>query len=63
MKTIHNAHMKEFETVYNKDMSIKWINVTLQVLAKTDREYHKICEELTEHMDKPHPRYVQFKEQ
>ena len=64
MKTIHNAHVKEFETVYNKGThKTKWIKVVLQVLANTEDEYDKIRKELVTHMDKDLPRYMKLNEQ
>ncbi len=63
-KTIYNAHVKEFETVCDKNdlRKIKWIKVTLQVMAAPG-EHHHITEFLTEYMDKDLPRFLKFSEQ
>ena len=63
-KTIYNAHVKEFETVYEKDdlRKIKWVKVVLQVCAQPG-EHHHVTEFLVEHMDKPLPRYLKLSEQ
>jgi hypothetical protein len=65
MRQIRFAHVKGFQTVYEKnDVSKpKWVQVQLQVIVSDQREAEEVCAELAAHMDTPLPRFLVLAEQ
>lgn len=53
-----NAHVKEFTDEY----PLPWITVKLQVVPHDEKERRRICEALSQHMDKPLPRWLLLSE-
>lgn len=65
MKPIKYAHVKAFQTVYERKKPgvEKWVEVKLQVIVSSRREANEVCKALAEHMDTPLPRFLVLTEQ